>query len=198
MRKITMKTNNNTLGIIISLLLVTTGSYSGDVKIYSDRIPSAEEMGTVLFANNNKSVSGVRGRSINFAKKESVVIPVQHETSSSTEDDNSVGLPIEFAYNSAEIAPQSAKFMEEIGKMLTMEQYRNEKLRIEGHTDAKGSDTYNLYLSEKRAEAVKNYLIKHYHIEPSKLDAAGMGEKKALPGTDPYAPVNRRVQLYKG
>lgn len=187
-----MKTTK-TLSIL--LILVNTVSFADDVKLYN-KPPSAAEMGAILFAQTDKPLA--RARSISFAKTApAIVTPAQIETASQ-QNNNSIGLPIEFAYNSAELAPQSEKYIEEIGKMLSMEQYKNEKLRIEGHTDAKGSDTYNKYLSEKRAETVKNYLVKHYGIEMSRLNAEGLGESQALPGVDPYAPVNRRVQLFKG
>jgi outer membrane protein OmpA-like peptidoglycan-associated protein len=66
---------------------------------------------------------------------------------------------------------------------------------IEGHTDARGSDAYNDQLSLKRAYAVKRYLVAMHSIDPGRLRALGMGEYAPLPGRDPMAPENRRVQF---
>jgi outer membrane protein OmpA-like peptidoglycan-associated protein len=69
--------------------------------------------------------------------------------------------------------------------------------RIEGHTDAKGSFAYNQTLSERRAEAVRNYLIT-MGIGDERLTAVGFGKTRPLPNppaASPYAPINRRVQF---
>jgi outer membrane protein OmpA-like peptidoglycan-associated protein len=74
---------------------------------------------------------------------------------------------------------------------------RTLEYRIEGHTDANGSIAYNKILSQRRAEAVRNYLITMGTSE-EKLIAVGFGKTRPLPNppaASPYAPVNRRVQF---
>ena len=66
---------------------------------------------------------------------------------------------------------------------------------LAGHTDAKGGDDYNQGLSERRAEAVKRYLIERYRIQPDHLVAVGYGEKQLKAPTDPLGAENRRVQI---
>jgi len=69
--------------------------------------------------------------------------------------------------------------------------------RIEGHTDAKGSIAYNQVLSQRRAEAARNYLIT-MGIGEERLIAVGFGKTRPLPNppaASPYAPINRRVQF---
>jgi OmpA-OmpF porin, OOP family len=66
---------------------------------------------------------------------------------------------------------------------------------IQGHTDAAGSDQYNELLSQRRAFAVKRYLVSAQGIDPSRLRAVGLGEYQPLPGSDPYGAENRRVQF---
>jgi len=66
---------------------------------------------------------------------------------------------------------------------------------IEGHTDAVGTAQYNEQLSQRRAHAVKRYLVTAHHIDPARLRAVGMGENAPLPGSAPLAPENRRVQF---
>ena len=69
-------------------------------------------------------------------------------------------------------------------------------LRIEGHTDNVGKDEANLILSQKRASAVKNYLIKR-GVDGSKLDAFGYGASKPIADNDTPEgrQKNRRVEM---
>jgi len=71
------------------------------------------------------------------------------------------------------------------------------KIEIAGHTDDIGSDEYNLKLSQKRAEAVKEILVKKYGIDPSRIIARGYGEKYPLvPNTSSTnRALNRRVEI---
>ena len=66
---------------------------------------------------------------------------------------------------------------------------------IEGHTDATGPEPYNERLSERRAQAVKGYLVARHGIDAARLRAVGRGERAPLPGRDGEAPENRRVQF---
>ncbi|VAW48130.1 Flagellar motor rotation protein MotB [hydrothermal vent metagenome] len=74
--------------------------------------------------------------------------------------------------------------------------YPNRNIRIEGHTDASGSDSFNLNLSQKRADAVKALLL-DYGVEAGRIKAAGMGE--SLPVADNNSEAgkakNRRVDI---
>ena len=66
---------------------------------------------------------------------------------------------------------------------------------VAGHTDAKGSETYNQGLSERRADAVKRFLSEKYGIEISRLVAVGYGATKLKISESPLAGENRRVQI---
>ena len=72
-------------------------------------------------------------------------------------------------------------------------------VRIEGHTDAVGAESYNLILSEKRANAVKNYLTQK-GISSNRLNAFGMGSTKPLVKNDSEKnrTINRRVEITIG
>ena len=67
-------------------------------------------------------------------------------------------------------------------------------VRIEGHADASGSDDVNQALSQRRAEAVRSYLVKQ-GADQSMLVAVGLGSGAPKSGTDPYAAENRRVEI---
>ena len=70
------------------------------------------------------------------------------------------------------------------------------RVEIGGHTDARGSDKYNLDLSQRRAEAVRTYLIER-GVAPDRLTAHGYGEAKPIAdnGTEAGRAKNRRVEL---
>jgi OmpA-OmpF porin, OOP family len=180
-------------GMALLLFTAQTQLAAEEVRLYSTP-PSAAEMGEVIFGTNTPAPGGVRTRSINFSSNKNKSAIESHEAI--TGEKTSIGLPIEFAYNSTDILPDSMPFVEEVGKMMTMPEYGNKKLVIEGHTDAKGSDRYNKSLSIRRARAVGDYLVMNYQISRNRLITRGLGESKPLEGRDPYDEVNRRVQFY--
>ncbi len=102
---------------------------------------------------------------------------------------------IYFEFNSAEIRPEARPQLDIVGKALTDERLARNFFLIIGHTDAKGSDTYNLNLSERRAKSARQYLIEVFGIEPSRLKAYGRGEKDLKNPSEPFASKNRRVQI---
>ena len=82
-----------------------------------------------------------------------------------------------------------------LGRALVDARLAGNAFLIAGHTDAKGSDDYNLALSEKRAEAVRQFLIDNFKIAPDKLVAKGFGRQHLKNPKLPLAGENRRVQI---
>jgi outer membrane protein OmpA-like peptidoglycan-associated protein len=102
---------------------------------------------------------------------------------------------INFEFNSDSIGPAAAQAIKEVGKALTSSQLTGNTFVIAGHTDGKGSDAYNQHLSERRAQAVKSYLVEKYNIPPETLLAVGYGRTMLKNTNNPFAPENRRVQI---
>jgi len=75
-------------------------------------------------------------------------------------------------------------------------------LKISGHTDSDGREEFNLELSQKRADAIKEYLVYFNSVEPERIISEGYGSSKPLVKelTDDDKSINRRVefQLVKG
>ncbi len=69
--------------------------------------------------------------------------------------------------------------------------YHQTSIRIEGHTDSTGSETYNQILSEKRAQAVKNALVQ-YGVISSRIQIIGYGESQPISSVN---AMNRRVNI---
>lgn len=67
-------------------------------------------------------------------------------------------------------------------------------VRIEGHADATGAEDLNQTLSQRRAEAVRDYLVKN-GVEQGMLAPVGLGARMPKSSKDPFAPENRRVEI---
>lgn len=104
---------------------------------------------------------------------------------------------IYFDTGSDVIRGESTPTLKEIGTML--QEHPDLKLTIEGHTDNIGQAGSNQALSEKRAQAVKQYLVKTYSLDEGRLTAKGLGATKPVaPNTTPEGrQQNRRVELVK-
>jgi OmpA-OmpF porin, OOP family len=108
-----------------------------------------------------------------------------------------VSLTVNFANGSADLTPDAVKALDVLGQALSSNDLAGYKFRIEGHTDTVGSPVYNKELSERRAEAVVDYIAKKFNVDPSRLKAVGMGEEGLLVQTPAQTPEprNRRVQV---
>jgi OmpA-OmpF porin, OOP family len=95
------------------------------------------------------------------------------------------------------IRQESAPTLKEIGTML--KDHPELKLTIEGHTDNVGKPETNQTLSEKRAAAVRQYLIDNYQVDAARLEAKGLGQSKPAASNDSAEgrQQNRRVELVK-
>jgi OmpA-OmpF porin, OOP family len=105
-------------------------------------------------------------------------------------------LYINFDSGKATIKKESMPVVEQIIEM--MKQAKDIKLSVEGHTDSDGSNESNLKLSEARAKAVVEAIVKG-GIDASRLSSAGFGEEKPIAdnSTDEGKAKNRRVELIK-
>ena len=77
------------------------------------------------------------------------------------------------------------------------DKYPDMKVQIDGYTDSTGTDAYNQNLSERRAKAVRDYLVNSVGIDPSRLTAVGHGESNpaASNSTKEGRAKNRRVEF---
>ncbi|MFN4872356.1 MAG: OmpA family protein [Akkermansiaceae bacterium] len=100
-----------------------------------------------------------------------------------------------FEFNRAELRESAKVGLMKLGLLID----KNPTLYcwIEGHTDLIGSDEMNFKLSERRAEAVKNYLVKSMRMDPERIFTRGLGKTQPLitsGNADIQAP-NRRVEI---
>ncbi len=102
-----------------------------------------------------------------------------------------------FDIGSDKLKPESYGVIKEIANILS--ENTNIKIKIVGHTDSDGNDNTNMELSKKRAESVKQSLIKDFNIESTRIETDGKGETQPIAPND--TPVNkaqnRRVEFIK-
>jgi outer membrane protein OmpA-like peptidoglycan-associated protein len=106
-----------------------------------------------------------------------------------------IDLEINFEFNSAVIGSKALPQATELGRALTSADLKGRTFILAGFTDAKGSVTYNQGLSERRADAVKQFLSDKYGIEASRLVTVGYGATNLKNSENPLAGENRRVQI---
>jgi outer membrane protein OmpA-like peptidoglycan-associated protein len=134
-----------------------------------------------------KTLRAIRTRSLTTDER--------HEVAAIAGERPSINLEIYFDYNSAAITPRAVPSLTSLGRALTDPQLRGSVFLVGGHTDARGSAEYNLGLSERRARAVKDFLVRKFRILDDTLVVAGFGEEQLNNKLVPYAAENRRVQV---
>jgi outer membrane protein OmpA-like peptidoglycan-associated protein len=100
-----------------------------------------------------------------------------------------------FDSGKSRIQRRSFKLLDQVARVI-LEHPELEKVWIEGHTDERGSEQFNEELSQRRAEAVREYLIKK-GVAPQRLEARGMGRSMPVAPntTEKGRAANRRVEF---
>ncbi|GAK49924.1 hypothetical protein U14_01148 [Candidatus Moduliflexus flocculans] len=141
--------------------------------------------GQALFDDEKKSTRSIKGisRVVNDENAEKTA-PLK------------VGALILFDTNSDVIKDESFNLLREYGKAFTGD-LKDAIFIVAGHTDGDGTEEYNLMLSQKRAEAVKQFLIKEFKIDEKRLIVKPFGESEPLESNDtPEGKAkNRRVEF---
>lgn len=106
-----------------------------------------------------------------------------------------IDLTIPFEYNSSAISQKAVPVLVSLGQVLQDASLQGSTFLVGGHTDSRGSNDYNIKLSQQRAQSVRTFLINTFGINGGKLIAVGFGEIQLKTPHDPEAGVNRRVQL---
>lgn len=108
-----------------------------------------------------------------------------------------MGDQVLFEFGSAALTPNAMQTLDQVVAILQDPQYQlPSRVIVSGHTDNVGSDSANQYLSQRRAEAVRNYLVSR-GINPGIVSAQGMGESMPIAPNDTASnrALNRRVEI---
>jgi outer membrane protein OmpA-like peptidoglycan-associated protein len=145
--------------------------------------PAATEAeGKLLQSLRNRST-----RSLSMGEREQIATMVK--------DKPKIDLEINFDYNSDRVSAKSLPSVQALGRALANPELKGSTFIVAGHTDAAGSDVYNQELSERRADAIKRYLVEKSGVSAADLVTVGYGKTQLKDPSNPLADVNRRVQV---
>jgi OmpA-OmpF porin, OOP family len=105
-----------------------------------------------------------------------------------------LSVEIQFDPDSPIIRPESYRTLGRIADTLSHPTLRPYKFLIVGHTDATGKREYNLTLSQRRADSIRDVLVTTFKISSKRLQAVGLGEEQLLDAAHPTAAINHAVQ----
>ena len=106
-----------------------------------------------------------------------------------------IPLRIQFELDSYELTNAARESLNNLGSALVSEALSAYRFRVEGHTDASGGEDYNLLLSTKRADGVRNYLISIFEMGQERLESVGRGEGSLINPDEPDSADNRVVLI---
>ncbi len=103
---------------------------------------------------------------------------------------------IHFDFNRASLSPEGKEQSHNLGLALSDDDFERNTFTLIGHTDAKGSDKYNMGLSERRARMVRLYLIQNFSkLSGKRLLTEWRGKRELLYPDNPEDALNRRVEI---
>lgn len=187
-------------------LLVAAAVIAFDGAAFAQRVPSeAQILNSLKPASRTRALSPADTQksaaeqktiqNLRAVRTRSLTTQERQEVAEIAKTRPSIDLEIYFDYNSAAIAPRAVPSLTSLGRALTDPQLKGSVFLVGGHTDARGGEEYNLGLSERRAQAVKQFLVQKFRIPDDTLVVAGFGKEQLKNKAVPYAAENRRVQV---
>ena len=169
------------LGIsaVVSGLMISGAAWSQDAVNLMDREPTRQELIDALLPP--EKTRGIK--------------PIGRELEAQEEAVQAVDLAVQFEHNSSLLTDATKKMLSILADALQSDSLSGYSFMIEGHTDASGSDEYNLFLSKRRANSVVDYLTTQHGVDPKQLSPIGKGERELLNVSDPNDGINRRVRI---
>ena len=189
---------------LCATLSMTAGlALAADNQVSSDQIVNALQPKTLTrsLAVERPANSSVPAREDGFVnslrnrKTRSLSLGEREEIAELSARKRKIDFNIQFEYNSAKVSQASLPTVQELGKALSDPALKGSTLVIAGHTDAIGGNAFNQNLSERRADAIKQYLTENYGIAGANLVTVGYGKTKLKDPSAPTSPINRRVQV---
>ena len=115
-----------------------------------------------------------------------------NQTPEPTANKSGFDLLITFELGSDRLSGQAQENLREFARAMSDPALNGATFNVDGHTDARGGDDFNKALSQRRAQAVVDFL-RQLGVDESRLQAQGHGESKPR-ADDPFAAINRRVE----
>lgn len=193
--------NNHLANSSLSVILQPKQTYYYQVMVDSDgtapRIQPIEKNAAIKLLNNSvhqtHQISRVKANQCLTQIQSKPAINQQPTDSSNLQVNTPISLDVLFDFNSAQIKADSHQKLKTLADSMT--QNPTATVLLESHTDSKGAASYNLNLSQARADSVKDSLVKNYGIQESRITTKGYGETQPIDTNDTEAgrQKNRRV-----
>ena len=177
------------LVLMMSLFSQTSKSEGYNITNFRGKQATTEEFIKALKPSPNQATQdpgGLEFRSLGIGGAKKPLPDVSNKAAS---------VELVFELNSYQLTDKAKDLLGQLGPALQNQELSNYKFLVEGHTDSRGLDEYNMGLSKNRALAVKQYLIYNFGINSNRLTAVGRGERNLLYPGNPEHPSNRRVQI---
>jgi len=154
----------------------------------------ADAQGSLQFPTNRKDIS----KALNKLGKPKSFGPAKTMPDGIVEDKPRVGALIQFDFDSSAVSSESEALLKEFGASFQQD-LPEAVFVIEGHADSKGTDEYNMRLSRRRAEAVRQFLTDVFQIDRSRLIIRAYGERRPIATNDTEGgrSLNRRVEFVR-
>jgi outer membrane protein OmpA-like peptidoglycan-associated protein len=194
----------NRLSLLAFALLASTLAGADPVYVGQGQKLRPIDVARALAGENFKPVLRRRGLEMGagvepIALDATVAAPASASAPAPAEQSTGSGLDvaIAFAFDSDQLLPAAHATLDSLAEGIKLID-PTRPVHIVGHTDAVGSELYNLDLSERRAIAVKRYLIEKHGIAAARLHGQGRGESELLLPAAPANGKNRRVGFALG
>jgi OmpA-OmpF porin, OOP family len=106
-----------------------------------------------------------------------------------------VSFDVLFDPDSSIVRPQAYEMLGRIADALTRSSMLAYGFLIVAHTESTGKREYNLTLSQKRADSIRDVLVTTFKLSPKRIQAIGLGEEQMRDANQPAAAVNQQAQI---
>ena len=178
------------------VLAVTTGTatlhaaMAQELRHYrAGEAPTADEVARMLGGcPSAQDCDGVRTRQLQMKKQ-----------GGKSPSGGGFSIPIRFELGSATLSSEAISILDSVASGVTpiFAADASTRIAIEGHADQTGPESFNEVLSLRRASAVRDYLTSRLKLPPQAFPVAGFGSRRPIPGKDPAAAENRRVEFVR-
>jgi outer membrane protein OmpA-like peptidoglycan-associated protein len=175
------KTTLSAKPLLVMALLAAAAqapAWATDAQDLGEQVPDAAEVAKGLFPDADcEELKSAGFKCMGFERPKSYSLP-----------------GASFRVGSADLPDMLRRQLDVFASVLAGRKGSRAVVRVEGHADASGVPEVNQALSERRAQAVKHYLVGK-GADPGMLEAVGMGTKAPKDARDPFAAANRRVEI---
>ena len=149
-----------------------------------------------LEATPDLNVAALRQRALERVKSKADAVPLKRPPIAA----ELLELPrfmveVQFDPDASTIRPESYQTLGRIADALCHSTLLRYGFLIVGRTDATGKREYNLTLSQKRADSIRDALVNTFKISSKRLQAVGLGEEQLQDAARPTAAINQQVQV---